>query len=430
VRSAAGAVVNRIAPALKSGPVLSREAELLLASATSVATPERTARVRAIIDGGIDWQIAIRMASRQAVVPLVYRYLTSELANALPGAAADGLRRAFYGNSVRNLHLARELLRLTALLERGGVAPLALKGPALAMAAYGAIVLRQFTDLDLLVHKREAARAVEILGGDGYTPSAGYELADLERPGAYEITMTRAGALTDIDLHWRLIPPYFPLALDGEDLWRRAVRIEIEGAAMLTLASADHLLYLCAHGAKHGWQALGGICDLAELIRACSRSSPPTSVPTPSIDWAELTARAERTGARRALGLGMILAHELLDAPVPAGVLEAARREPAITRAARAFIGYVRNPGDAGPGFYQRWAVPLGVIAEPAARLRYVAARALLPSADDREFVRLPLMLYPLYYLLRPVRVALKEAPVAWRKLMRSPASQAGRSPL
>ena len=74
--------------------------------------------------------------------------------------------------------------------------------------------------------------------------------------------------------------------------------------------------------------------------------------------------------------------------------------------------------------------MPLGVIAEPAARLRYVAARALLPSADDREFVRLPLMLYPLYYLLRPVRVALKEGPAAWRRLMRSPASQAGRSPL
>jgi hypothetical protein len=403
---------------------------LLIACATSLATPERTARVRAIVDGGIDWQIAIRMASMQAVVPLVYRYLTSELEDALPPAAADGLRRAFYGNSVRNLHLAGELLRLTALLERGGVAPLALKGPALAMAAYGAIVLRQFTDLDLLVRKREAARAVEILGSDGYAPRAGHELADLERPGTYEIAMARAGALTDIDLHWRLIPPYFPLALDSEDLWRRAVRIEIEDAAVLTLAPADHLLYLCAHGAKHGWQALGGICDLAELIRVCSRRSPSASLPTPSIDWDELSARAEQTGAHRALGLGMILAHELLDAPVPAGVLEAAQREPAIARAARAFIGYVRNPGDAGPGFYQRWAVPLGVIAEPAARLRYVAVRALLPSADDREFVRLPLMLYPLYYLLRPVRVALKEGPAAWRRLMRSPPSQAGRSSL
>jgi hypothetical protein len=93
--------------------------------------------------------------------------------------------------------------------------------------------------------------------------------------------------------------------------------------------------------------------------------------------------------------LGVLLAHELLDAAVPASLLEAARREPAVVRAAQSFIGYVRDPSDDGPGFYQRWVVPLGVIATPGARLRYLAARALLPSADDHEFLRLPLALYP-----------------------------------
>lgn len=115
----------------------------------------------------------------------------------------------------------------------------------------------------------------------------------------------------------------------------------------------------------------------------------------------------------------MLLAHELLDAAVPAGVLEAARREPAVMRAAREFIGYVSDPSGDGPGFYQRWSVPLRVIAEPGARLRYLAARALLPSADDREFLRLPPVLHPLYYLLRPVRVALKEGPAVLRRLVR-----------
>jgi len=54
----------------------------------------------------------------------------------------------------------------------------------------------------------------------------------------------------------------------------------------------------------------------------------------------------------------------------------------------------------------------LGVIAGPGARLRYLAARALLPSADDHEFLRLPLALYPLYYLLRPVRVLVPPLPL------------------
>jgi hypothetical protein len=307
------------------------------------------------------------MASVQAVMPLVYRYLTSELGGTLPAEATSGLRRAFYGNSVRNLHLARELVRLTTLLEQGGVEPLALKGPALATAAYGAVTMRQFNDLDLLVRKGEVRRAADILLAAGYAPRAGYRLADLDRPGAYEIAMVRTGALMEIDLHWRLIPPYFPLALDSEDLWRRAVRIEVEGAPVRTLTPADHLLYLCAHGAKHGWQALGGICDLAELIRATSRAPAPTlsqsSSQVPYIDWDELSARAEQAAAHRALELGVLLAHELLDAAVPAGILAAARRERAVVRAARSFIAYASDRPDvalfAQRGYRGRTVLPI-----------------------------------------------------------------------
>jgi len=208
------------------------EAALLICCATSVATPERTARARAIVGGGVNWTRAVRLASLQAVLPLVNGYLTSELEDALPAVAMDALRQAFFGNSLRNLHLARELARLVALLERGGVEALAFKGPALAIAAYGSVTMRQYTDLDLLVRRSEAARAAEILGRERYAPCAGYGLADLERPGAFETSMARPDALPEVDLHWQLIPPHLPFALDGEDLWRRAMRVDVGGVAV------------------------------------------------------------------------------------------------------------------------------------------------------------------------------------------------------
>ena len=234
------------------------------------------------------------------------------------------------------------------MLEQSDIKPLALKGPALAVAAYGDISLRQFTDLDLLVHEGEVRKAIEIMLNEGYELGAGYGVADLERSGTYEIVMVKRGALTEIDLHWGLLPEYFPIALAVEDLWQRSVEVEIEGAAIRTLAPNDQFLYLCAHGAKHGWEALGGICDLAELVR------------NSSIDWDELFSRAERAGARRVLALGALLAHELLEAAVPATLLESALREPPVVRAARSFIGYVSDPADDGPGFYQRWSVRPG----------------------------------------------------------------------
>ena len=414
----------RRTPGMRAVP----EAELLICCAR--ATPERSARLRSLVAEGVDWQRAIHMASRQAVLPLVYRCLSAELAQALPGPAAESLRRAYSGNSVRNLHLARELIRLSAALERGGVDALAIKGPALSVAAYGAVTMRQFSDLDLLVRKEQVAHAVALLQGEGYALREGYSLADLERRGGFEIAMGRADALTEVDLHWRLVPPYFPIALEDDGLWRRAVRVEIEGAAVCTLGPADHLLFLCAHGAKHGWQALGSICDVAALIRAaapgpCADASPMNPAAC-AIDWEELVDRAGRAGAVRALLLGVLLAREVLDAPAPAALLDRARGEPAIMRASRSFIAYVNDPGDGGPGFYQRWMVPLAVIESPAARVRYFAARALLPSADDRRLLRLPAALRPLYFLLRPMRVMLKEGPAVLRR--RAAAARGDRS--
>src|SRR5262249_6304267 len=153
-----------------------------------------------------------------------------------------GLRPAFHGNSVRNLRLARELIRLTAALNRANIETLALKGPALAVAAYGDIAMRQFSELDLLFHGGDVERGAEILVSEGYVPVAGYGVCDLGRLGAYEIAMK--GEFAEIDLHWRLTPSYFPIALDGDDLWRRAKSVEIEGVSIGTLSDSDHYLYL------------------------------------------------------------------------------------------------------------------------------------------------------------------------------------------
>jgi hypothetical protein len=389
----------------KSSPSNSREAELLICCATSTLSPARTARLQSLIEAGVDWQRVAHLAQLQGVMPLVYRYVTTAMGDALPAAALTNLRPVYHGNAVRNLSLARELVRITTLLDRIGGEPIAIKGPALAIAAYAAVTMRQFTDLDLLVREAAMPLAVETLLHAGYSLRAGSDLADLRRSMAYELAMTMPGALGELDIHWRLIPAYFPLALDGEDLWRDAVRVELEGGALRTLGPADHLLFICAHGAKHGWEALGGISDLAELIKISS------------IDWHTVSRRAERAGARRALALGLLLAHDLLEAPVPACMIEYARYDRAVTRAARSFINYVNDPGNDGPGFYQRWSVPLRIIEEPRARLRYLLARALTPSADDRELLRLPAPLYFLYYLVRPVRVAVAELSTALRAL-------------
>src|SRR4051812_2924942 len=57
------------------------------------------------------------------------------------------------------------------------------------------------------------------------------------------------------------------------------------------------------HGAKHMWRSLGWICDLVALLHT-----------VPELDWDALHARAEKLRVKRALGMGLYLAHDSLDA--------------------------------------------------------------------------------------------------------------------
>jgi len=69
---------------------------------------------------------------------------------------------------------------------------------------------------------------------------------------------------------------------------------------------ADLLVLLCAHGGKHSWSRLQWIADIAALVRTRS-----------DLDWARVEALAFRTGTRRQLSVGLILARQLMSVKLP-----------------------------------------------------------------------------------------------------------------
>jgi hypothetical protein len=57
------------------------------------------------------------------------------------------------------------------------------------------------------------------------------------------------------------------VSLDPKSLWERLEPIDLVGTAVLGLPLEDVLLFLCLHGFKHGWERVGWICDVTELLR-------------------------------------------------------------------------------------------------------------------------------------------------------------------
>jgi Uncharacterised nucleotidyltransferase len=395
-------IVNSVASdAILDHSSLSIEAALVLCCATTAATVERTATATGLAARVRDWDTVIGIAERHAVLPIVHRYLSLECSGAVPADAMTKLRTRWQFIALYNRHQTAELVRLTGLLKAAGIGAVAFKGPVLAAMAYGSIDLRQFVDLDILVRQSDLPQVAEILTAERYlSPHSRREGLATNYFQECEDAFFSAGGMGAVDAHWRITPRSFRFAPAEDTFWHRARAVELESGTVNAIAPEDLLLYICVHAAKHGWVQLGSICDVAETIRA-----------RPAINLMAILDEATTLGSRRMFLTGVCLARELLDAPVPEGVVAIACND----RAVRALTGRVARLlfSGTGPGHthFDPWAVPIRSIESTGARIHYVVHRTLAPTMGDYELIRLPRSMFPLYWAIRPFRMALQYGP-------------------
>jgi hypothetical protein len=339
---------------------------------------------------GLDWLRVLRLADEQSVLALVLAALGGDglPASLRPWAATR--RHALAGESLR---LAGALIDLTDRFRSAGIAVLPFKGPTLARQAYGDVALRSFADLDLLVRPGDIEGARHVLLELGFVPSYPTTPARrtlLRRRGSHE-SFERADG-TWVELHWRVAAPVSDFSLDYERLWSRLVTVRVGDHDLPALRPDDLLLVLALHGAKHAWERLGWICDVAMLIRA-----------QPTLDWAAVLGEAERMRARRVVLLAVRLASGLLGAEVPARVAEAVRIDRAVARLAARVERGLFEPARSGAGTF-RFHLDTRVGLRDKLALSTGALTAL--NQRDLDVVRLPDAALPLYFLTRPARLA------------------------
>ena len=377
-----------------------REIELLVCCARIDLNAAQRSRLAALARRDIDWSYLLRTAERHGMMPLLYWHLSASCLEAVPPAVRKDLQNRFQQNQRRNLFLTGELRAVLELLGEHQIAAIPYKGPMLASAVYGNLALRQFSDLDILVHRSDVLRARDVLVSRGYRPvlhlTREQEKAYLESNHEYVLWHER-GVL--VEVQWGFGPRFFSFAFDPEGVWARAQPARLAGATVLTLSAEDLLLILCIHHSKDGWTSLEWICGIAELIRRYHE-----------LDWAWVSGHAETLGMRRMLVLGLYLANDLLGATLPEHILRNVRAD----RPVRALAQQVRRQlfleDRQHAGAFQlpasRVAFHLKVRERPRDKLRYALRLALSPTVGDQAFLTLPASVSFLYCLLRPLRLA------------------------
>ena len=221
------------------------EHELLLFCARTSRTLETSVRIEALLEEKIDWEYLLPTAHVHGMVPLLYWHLDAACPEGVPEDALDSLRAHFRANSLQNLYLAGELVRLLKVFGAHGVPAVPYKGPALAASVYGNLALRQFIDLDILVHRRDVPKAKALLISAGYRPqyrlTPAQEAALLGSRGTY--VFTRDDGKSTVELHWQIVEHFSsPLKLDR--LWGRRRHTLLGGELIPILSPEETLLIL------------------------------------------------------------------------------------------------------------------------------------------------------------------------------------------
>jgi hypothetical protein len=378
------------------------ELRLLLACARKTLRPVDAERIVALCHEPLDWRLFLRLVAKHRVAPLVWQSLKTVGSPSMPDQIQDDLRKGVEKNALRALMQAAELVRLVRRLEGAGIRVLPLKGQALAAQAYGALKLRHAGDLDLLVDPASVWHADRLLKDGGYTRTdPEYSLSPGQAAAFMKIrkdfTYTRPEGGIRLELHWRLSQNACLLPLGLDELWpvRELVRLGTHDVA--AMPRPELLLYLCAHGAHTGWFRLKWLCDIPELAGDDG-----------GIEMSQLMARAHDLGVTRMLAQALLLAHLMLDAPLPAAL-------PSGMREDRTVQSLVRLATQALLQDARYWSTDNTPVSWMPAQVRY---RLKLRSdlrykwhnayfyslwSDDCRRIRLPKRLFPLYFVLAPL---------------------------
>jgi hypothetical protein len=374
-----------------------KEFDFLCACAGVELSTERVARITHWNEFGLDWSELLRLAEHHGVLPLLARNLSAH-AHGLPSQVEQSLRSAFDANVRRNLWFAGELVRITDQCEKKQLRAIPYKGPLLAESAYGDVALRNFGDLDFLISPADFARARQALGELGYRPSSELSPA-VERfwlRNGYERAFDSAAGKYLVELQWGVLPHFYAVDLQVDDLLVRSRSTSLGGRDVPGLSPEDSLLVLCLHAAKHLWMRLIWVCDIAETMR------------TQAIDWAVVFARARELGVLRIMGVNFWLAQRLLDCPLPGPAQDAVTGDPKVPVLGEEFAARLARSTtyDFESTEYFRWILRLRE--RHSDRWRYLWRLVWTPGAGDIAAVRLPEAMFPLYRVVRLVRLMRK----------------------
>jgi len=318
----------------------------------------------------IDWPILIALAEDHGTLALTAARLFASNESAIPPESLDQIRSWRRSQALFTLNLTSEMFRLFGNFSSSQIEALVIKGPVLSQRCYADPGLRQYGDLDLIVRDRDILRTTELMLALGYEARIPVTAIQSQKiPGEYVFRHSRSKLL--VELHTEKTFRYHPRPLPIEQLFRRQVQVAFDGTAVPALSLEDELILIAIHGAKHFWERLIYIADIAAFVAR------------QHLDWEKLLSAAAEVAAQRMLRAALGLATTLLDAPLPDKISAPVRSDSTVTALTQQITRWLPAAGSAPPGILERAMFRIRMGGGILSGIPYLLRLSVSPTEED-----------------------------------------------
>jgi hypothetical protein len=318
-----------------------------------------------------DWSVLIPLAEEHGVLMFLAERVLGEQESSVPQEVLQKLQEKRRALLLFTYSLMAELFRLLESFREAGMEALVVKGPALSARAYGDASMRRYEDVDLLVRQRDMARFAELMTGCGYEPKVPLNaIAAGKVPGEYVFRWPNTNRR--IELHTEQTLRYFPRPLPVEGFFKRRIFLSFDAHTVPALCAEDELLLDCIHSAKHFWERLMWIADVAAMV---SRQK--------NLDWDRAFLTARQAGAERMLCLGLLLAAETFQVKLPGEIERVIRSDHGAQRLAAEIVRQLPSGRFARRTLLERASFRVRMRGALLPGLSYLLRLTLSPTEED-----------------------------------------------
>ena len=300
--------------------------------------------------------------------------------------------------------MVEEARKISQTLTNSSLPALIMKGPILSLQLYGSPTTREYTDIDIVVDTQDFFTVNQIMNTLGYHADPESQIAQFSNPEnthnyiqkPHHIIYKNPSHPYRIEIHNKLfVGSSFSEEYNLQNIFSRAETQHYKDSAYTAINKTDHLLFMIAHGTKHGWSQLHWLLDAAALL---------------SLEDSKLHGEILQGCLNLHLEKHLVLMIEvvtaLLPIPIPSAYQDLiAKYQSSLKKQLTIALNMLRSPAALRPSILHTLQFAWNYTAPLALTLKEKVDIILNPfkaSPADIERLHLPPWLGPIHLLVRP----------------------------